>query len=84
MRPPGNSLEAQQHGEVAPAGEGLAEGLIALLARLQEELGYNDAKGDSPYRLGVHDGLRFAEDAVVALLERHGQAAESRPTERDA
>ena len=82
--PPGNSLEQDQHARVADAGEALVDGLTALLERIQEEIGYNDAKGQSTFRLGIHDGLRFAEDAIVDLLRRHGHAAESRPTEFDA
>ena len=82
--PPGNSLEPDQHARVADAGGTLVEGLVALLERIQEEIGYNDAKGQSTFRLGVHDGLRFAEDAVVDLLRRHGHTAEARPTEFDA
>lgn len=82
--PPGNSLERNQQARVAEAGETLVEGLVALLERVQGEIAYNDAKGQSTFRLGVHDGLRFAEDAVVDLLNRHGHHAESRPTELDA
>jgi hypothetical protein len=82
--PPGNSLEHDQHARVADEGATLVDGLTALLHRIQEEIGYNDAKGQNAFRLGVHDGLRFAEDAVVELLRRHGHAADSRPTELDA
>jgi hypothetical protein len=70
--PPGNSLERDQDGQVAPPGEDLAAGLRALLGRVAEELAYNDAKGSTAYRLGMHDGLRFAEDAIAGLLRRHG------------
>jgi hypothetical protein len=77
--PPGNSLDRDQAGQVAPPGQDLAAGLLALLARLAEELAYNDAKGAAPYRLGVHDGLRFAEDALVDLLRRHGQRVQPAP-----
>ncbi|MBA2475036.1 MAG: hypothetical protein H0V40_03650 [Actinobacteria bacterium] len=62
---------------MAEAGADLADGLRALLARIAEELDFNDAKGTAPYRLGMHDGLRFAEDAVVDLLRRHGHEAEA-------
>lgn len=74
--PPGDSLEAQQRGH-------LAGDLSELLARIREELAYSDAKGAAPYRLGMHDGLRFAEDAVVELLRRVGRPAETveRPTD---
>ncbi len=82
--PPGNSLEREQRAEVAARGGDLSEGLDALLARVREELDYNDAKGESPYRLGMHDGLRFAEDALVALLRRHGRDTSERPLPTDA
>jgi hypothetical protein len=62
----------------------LAEGLEALLARIGEEISFNDAKGTAPYRLGMHDGLRFAEDAVADLLRRHGRAAETADRRIDA
>jgi hypothetical protein len=42
-----------------------------LLFRIREELSYNAAKGDGPYRQGMHDGLRFAEDALVAILDSY-------------
>lgn len=80
-RPPGNSLESAQGERVVEPGADLATGLQALLARIAEELDFNDAKGTAPYRLGMHDGLRFAEDAVADLLRRHGHAATA--TERD-
>lgn len=82
--PPGNSLELDQMAQVAVEGATLVEGLTSLLDRFRQEIDYNDAKGQSPFRLGVHDGLRFAEDAVVDLLRRHGHDAEPRTTERDA
>jgi hypothetical protein len=79
-RPPGNSLARDQRGRVASAGDDLAGGLRALLGRVAEELAYNDAKGSGPYRLGVHDGLRFAEDALVDLLRRHGHEVGPAPS----
>ncbi len=80
-RPPGNSLASDQGSRVAEPGEDLAAGIRALLGRIAEELDFNDAKGTAPYRLGMHDGLRFAEDALVDLLRRHGHeaAAADRP-----
>ena len=77
IEPPGNSLAASQDQRVVEPGDDLAAGLKALLARITEEIEFNDAKGDAPYRLGMHDGLRFAEDAVADLLRRHGHAAET-------
>ncbi len=83
IEPPGNSLEPAQGERVVEPGDDLAAGLRALLARIAEELDFNDAKGTAPYRLGMHDGLRFAEDAVVDLLRRHGHeaAATERPVD---
>ncbi len=78
--PPGNSLDLDQGERVADPGEDLPAGLRSLLGRIQEELDFNGAKGTAPYRLGMHDGLRFAEDAVADLLRRHGHEAEA--TER--
>jgi hypothetical protein len=77
-RPPGNSLDADQLARVAEPGEDVVAGLQALLARIAEEIDFNDAKGTAPYRLGMHDGLRFAEEAVADLLRRHGHAVETR------
>jgi hypothetical protein len=83
-QPPGNSLAASQDQRVVEPGKDLAAGLQALLARTTEEIDFNDAKGESPYRLGVHDGLRFAEDAIADLLRRHGHAAETAGRSTDA
>lgn len=82
--PPGNSLEADQRARVIEPGETLADGLGNLLTRIREELDYNAAKGRSPFRMGMHDGLRFAEDAVVDLLVRHGFECSPRPTPLDS
>jgi len=82
--PPGNSLAAEQGNRVAEPGEELVDGLRALLVRIREEIDFSDAKGTAPYRLGVHDGLRFAEDAVADLLRRHGHDAESPARPLDA
>ena len=84
IEPPGNSLEPAQDGRVVEPGEDLADGLRALLARIGEEIDFNDAKGAAPYRLGVHDGLRFAEDAVADLLRRHGHSASTSDRAVDA
>jgi hypothetical protein len=69
---------------VAEPGDELADGLEALLTRIGEEIRFNDAKGTAPYRLGMHDGLRFAEDALADLLRRHGRAAETADRPIDA
>ena len=83
-RPPGDSLELTQAGRVSDPGHDLAEGLRDLLVRIGEEIDFNTAKGSSAYRLGMHDGLRFAEDAVVELLKAHGHDATQRPRAQDA
>ena len=84
IEPPGNSLARSQGNRVIEPGDDLAEGLEALLARIADEISFNDAKGTAPYRLGMHDGLRFAEDAVADLLRRHGRAAETADRPIDA
>jgi hypothetical protein len=84
IEPPGNSLETAQGGRVVEPGEDLADGLRALLARIGQEIDFNDAKGAAAYRLGVHDGLRFAEDAVADLLRRHGHVASTSDRAADA
>ena len=84
IEPPGNSLAASQEGKVIEPGDDLAAGLRALLVRITEEIDFNDAKGGAPYRLGMHDGLRFAEDAVADLLRRHGHPAETADRAGDA
>ena len=81
--PPGNSLETDQGARVSEPGSTLVEGLRHLIMRVREELDYNDAKGRSAFRLGMHDGLRFTEDALVDLLRRHGYDSESRSTPLD-
>jgi hypothetical protein len=55
----------------ARARADLAATVADLVARIREELAYNAAKGDGPYRQGMHDGLRFSEDALVAILDKH-------------
>ena len=81
--PPGNSLQADQNRRVSDPGESPEVGILHLIERVREELDYNDAKGSSAYRLGMHDGLRFAEDALVNLLNRHGHQARVRETPMD-
>ena len=81
--PPGNSLQADQGHRVIPSGDTLADDLRNLLNRIDGELDYNAAKGSTPFRQGMHDGLRFAQDAVADLLTRHGQPAEVEPRDWD-
>lgn len=84
IRPPGNSLEASQGQKVVEPGADVVDGLQALLARIAEEIDFSDAKGTAPYRLGMHDGLRFAEDAIADLLRRHGHTAQTADRHIDA
>jgi hypothetical protein len=75
-RPPGNSLAADQKERVADPGPDLAAGAGALLERIREELEFNAAKGTGPYRSGMQDALRFAEEALADLLRSHGLPAD--------
>lgn len=84
VEPPGNSLAEDQGERVAEPGGDLPNGLFSLLDRIRQELVFNDAKGAGPYRLGMHDALRFAEDAIVDLLRRHGHEASADPRSLDA
>ena len=81
--PPGNSLESDQGHRVIPSGDTLADDLRNLLKRIDGELDYNAAKGSTPFRQGMHDGLRFAQDAVADLLACHGHSAEVEPRDWD-
>ena len=81
--PPGNSLEADQGHRVIPSGDTLADDLRSLLGRIDSELDYNAAKGATAFRQGMHDGLRFAQDAVADLLTRHGHSTEVNPRDWD-
>lgn len=81
--PPGNSLAATQGGRVIQADGTVLDELEALLGRIAEEVDFNDAKGTAPYRLGMHDGLRFAEEAVADILRRHGRDATPRDRQVD-
>jgi hypothetical protein len=49
--------------------------LADLLDRFRAELAYNDAKGISAYREGMHDGLHFAADALADVLDHNNVAA---------
>ena len=81
--PPGNSLEADQGHRVIPSGDTLADDLHSLLGRIDSELDYNAAKGSTAFRQGMHDGLRFAQDAVADLLRCHGHTVEVEPRDWD-
>lgn len=82
--PPGNSLEIDQRNRVVEHDGALLDALESLLERTRAEIGYNAAKGRAPYRLGMHDGLRYAEDALVAILESHGRRPDHVDRDSDA
>lgn len=51
----------------APASS--TEGQLAhFVRRLQREMEFNAAKDGAPYRDGQHDGMRFARDAILRIL----------------
>lgn len=51
------------------APEGTTEGqLVHFVRRLQREMEFNAAKDSAAYRDGQHDGMRFARDAILRIL----------------
>lgn len=58
--------------ELTSLGDGAAnsvEGeLTHFVRRLQREMEFNAAKDEAPYRDGQHDGMRFARDAILRIL----------------
>lgn len=84
IEPPGNSLATSQGERVVEPGADLVEGMQGLLTRIAAEIEFSDAKGAAPYRLGMHDGLRFAEEAIADLLRRHDQDAHTSDRSLDA
>lgn len=69
VEPPRDSASLEQGDMAAHAQADLAATVGDLLARVREELAYNAAKGQGAYRQGMHDGLRFAEDALASILQ---------------
>jgi hypothetical protein len=69
--PPGNSLDGDQGKRVIDQGADLTEGLRHLRQRIADEMTYNEAKGQSAYRMGMQDGLHFVLAALDALLSEH-------------
>ncbi len=67
-QPPRDSAAVEQGSMAAHPQADLAATVRDLVLRIRDELAYSAAKGTSPYRQGIHDGLRFAEDALVAIL----------------
>lgn len=43
--------------------------LTDFVRRLQREMEYNAAKEGAPYRDGQHDGMRFARDTILRILD---------------
>jgi glutaredoxin len=70
--PPRDSAMLEQGDMAARPQQDLVATLDDLVARVREELAYNAAKGDGAYRQGMHDGLRFAEEALVSIAEQYG------------
>jgi glutaredoxin 3 len=74
--PPRDSAWPEQGGMAARAQGDLAAMVGDLVARVREELAYNSAKGSGPYRQGMHDGLRFAEEALLGVLREYDGGVE--------
>jgi len=74
--PPRDSASLEQGVMAARAQAGLEATLVDLVDRIREELAYNAAKGGGTYRQGMHDGLRFAQDALLDILRQFGSAAD--------
>lgn len=72
QKPPRDTALVSQGTMAARRHDELAATLVDLLSRIEEELTYSAAKGSGPYRQGMHDGLRFAQDALSAVLAEHG------------
>lgn len=53
-----------------------AASVTHFVRRLQREMEFNAAKEDSPYRDGQHDGMRFARDALLRMLNGHYEPEE--------
>ena len=43
--------------------------LTDFVRRLQREMEYNAAKDAAPYRDGQHDGMRYARDTILRILD---------------
>ena len=78
---PPPELLALDLAEVSP--DKASGNLTHLAKRLQQEMEFNASKDASAYRDGVHDGLRFARDAILRILtgryEQEKIAAERSP-----
>jgi len=70
--PPRDSAAPEQGAMAARLQDDPVATLKDLVFRIREELAYNASKGGGAYRQGMHDGLRFAEEAVVAIAGQYG------------
>ena len=69
--PPRDSASHTQGDMAAQPQADLTATIVDLVLRIQEEVAYNAAKGGGLYREGMHDGLKFAEDALVSILDKY-------------
>jgi glutaredoxin len=66
-----DGLAAPRELEALPQGsdDPTVAALINFARRLQREMEYNAAKEGAPYRDGQHDGMRFARDTILRILD---------------
>ena len=50
-------------------GDPTAAALTHFVRRLQREMEFNAMKDGAPYREGQHDGMRFARDTILRILD---------------
>jgi hypothetical protein len=77
--PPRDSASRQQGKMAARPQADLPATISDLVVRIREEQAYNAAKaaqGGGAYRQGMHDGLKFAEDALVDILKQYAGGLE--------
>jgi hypothetical protein len=51
------------------SGDPTVAALTDFVRRLQREMEYNAAKDGAPYRDGQHDGMRYARDTILRILD---------------
>jgi len=66
-----DGLAAPPELEALPAGsdDPTVAALTDFARRLQREMEYNAAKDPAPYRDGQHDGMRYARDTILRILD---------------
>jgi glutaredoxin len=66
-----DGLAAPHELEALPAdsNDPTVAALTDFVRRLQREMEYNAAKEDAPYRDGQHDGMRYARDTILRILD---------------